>query len=215
MSKFQSTKVIDLGSAAFRQWRATHSHCQYLHGYRLTAKVWLGSNSLDPHNWVYDFGDFDEIKSQLRNTFDHKTVVAADDPKLDTFIKLNEEGIIQLVCLEHGVGVERFTELVYNEIDEYVKSRSNGRVWCSKVEVFEHENNSATFSRDQFKSFVQPDDIQDANANELVHVPPGKQPEVPVPVQQQPTYHVPRPAPVGQRPTTGLGNLFGGTTWGE
>lgn len=31
MSMYQSTKVIELGSCAFRQWRAEHSHCKYIH----------------------------------------------------------------------------------------------------------------------------------------------------------------------------------------
>ena len=31
--KFQSTKVFDGFSTVFRQWKATTTHCQFLHGY--------------------------------------------------------------------------------------------------------------------------------------------------------------------------------------
>ena len=52
---FTSTKIIELGSCAFRQPKA-ESHCRFIHGYRLTAKFWFGANQLDKNNWVVDFG---------------------------------------------------------------------------------------------------------------------------------------------------------------
>ena len=80
MSNYQSTKVIELGSCAFRQWRASHSHCKFLHGYQLKTKLWFGASSLDDRNWCVDFGGLKELKSKLQHVFDHTTTVAADDP---------------------------------------------------------------------------------------------------------------------------------------
>ena len=77
--KFSSTKVLELGSCAFRQPKAK-SHCKFLHGYRLTAKFWFGANQLDEHNWVVDFGSFDHLKKLLRDQFDHTTVIDKNDP---------------------------------------------------------------------------------------------------------------------------------------
>ena len=38
----------DLGlSCAFRQWRATHSHCHFVHGYSIGVEIVLSSNDLD------------------------------------------------------------------------------------------------------------------------------------------------------------------------
>ena len=148
MSKYQSTKTIELGSTAFRQWRATHSHCQYLHGYQLKAKLWFGCNELDDKNWCVDFGGLKEFKKHLQDVFDHTTTVAADDPELETFKELDTKGVIQLRVFENGVGIERVAEVVYELANDFVAFHTDRRCWVDRVEVFEHEDNSATYSRD-------------------------------------------------------------------
>ena len=76
---YQSTKVIDLGSTAFRQPFAK-SHCRFVHGYRLRAKFWFKSDELDKNGWVVDFGMLKEFKKQLLKTFDHTLIIRRDDP---------------------------------------------------------------------------------------------------------------------------------------
>ena len=75
----QSTKLIELGSCAFRQWRAT-SHCRFIHGYQLKAKIWFSCSSLDDKGWAVDFGGLKDLKAELKSIYDHTTTVAADDP---------------------------------------------------------------------------------------------------------------------------------------
>ena len=58
---FTSTKILELGSCAFRQPKAD-SHCRFLHGYRLTAKFWFRASQLDKNNWVVDFGSLGYLK---------------------------------------------------------------------------------------------------------------------------------------------------------
>jgi len=144
MGKFTSTKVIPLGSCAFRQPYAT-SHCKFIHGYRLQAKFWFSCNTLDNNNWVVDFGSLKQLKTQLEELFDHKTVIWSKDPDLDMFKLLELRGMIELVTLEDGVGIERFAKLCYKLADEYVKDLTQSRCWCSKVEVWEHPDNSAIY----------------------------------------------------------------------
>ena len=57
MTEFKSTKLFDGYSVAFRQWRAKHSHCQYLLCYAMKFKVTF-MGQLDSLNWVCDFGSF-------------------------------------------------------------------------------------------------------------------------------------------------------------
>ena len=90
-SKFSSTKVIPLGSTAFRQPYAT-SHCRYLHGYRLQAKFWFTCNTLDNNNWVVDFGALKEFKTILEEKFDHTTCISSNDPQRPLFELLHEKG---------------------------------------------------------------------------------------------------------------------------
>ena len=97
--RYISTKIIPMGSTAFRQWRAD-SHCKLIHGYRLQCKLWFTAEELDDKNWIYDFGGCKEIKNILEKQYDHTTVVAADDPELDTFKLMSENGMIDLRIAE-------------------------------------------------------------------------------------------------------------------
>lgn len=139
-----STKVIPLGSTAFRQWRAK-SHCRLLHGYRLTAKIYFYAENLDETNWIFDFGNCKEIKTILENQFDHTTCVAADDPELDMFKLMDDKDMIDLRIMENGVSIEKNSEWIFNTVNDYVKNKTNNRVCVIKVEVWEHEGNSAIY----------------------------------------------------------------------
>ncbi len=139
-----STKVIPLGSTAFRQWRAK-SHCRLLHGYRLSTKIYFYAEDLDETNWIFDFGNCKEIKAILENQFDHTTCVAADDPELDLFKLMNEKDMIDLRIMKNGVSIEKTSEWIFNTVNNYVTDKTNNRVCVIKVEVWEHEGNSAIY----------------------------------------------------------------------
>lgn len=142
---FSSTKIIELGSCAFRQPEA-ESHCRFLHGYRLTAKFWFEANNLDQNNWVVDFGGLKGLKELLKNQFDHTTCISRTDPKLDVFKKLKEAGVCDLRIMD-GVGIEKFAEYCHTVAEAYVDELTDSRCRCVKVEVFEHESNSAIFEK--------------------------------------------------------------------
>lgn len=144
MGKFYSTKVIPLGSCAFRQPYAD-SHCRFIHGYRLQAKFWFSCNKLDANNWVVDFGGLKDLKKTLEETFDHKTVVWSKDPDIDMFRELEKRKIVELVEMQNGVGIERFAEFCWEVANTHVMNITHNRCWCEKVEVWEHEQNSAIY----------------------------------------------------------------------
>jgi len=146
---FISTKTYNhsIGlSCAFRQWRAKHSHCKYIHGYALSIRLNF-KGMLNDRNWVYDFGDLKFVKEFLEDTFDHKTVVAEDDPELETFKELEEKGLIQLKIIPH-VGCEKFAEYICKQIATTIEVNSNERVKLMSVEVREHSGNSAIYIND-------------------------------------------------------------------
>ena len=131
-------------SACFRQWRAKHSHCRFLHGYALSFRFTFEAYDLDDRNWVMDFGGLKELKAWLKDTFDHKTVVAFDDPKKEYFGDLANEGVADVLFLDEGqhVGCERFAEMAGKWISDWLAS-NNPRVRCIEVECREHGANSA------------------------------------------------------------------------
>ena len=146
MKKHQSTKKIALGSTAFRQPNAD-SHCKYLHGYLLSAKLWFECNKLDNNNWVVDFGGLKELKEYLINNFDHKTCISANDPHLSLFKDLDSKEIISLNIFKNGVGIEKFAEFIFNETNEFIREKTEERCWVVKCEVWEHLGNSAIYTR--------------------------------------------------------------------
>ena len=152
MGKFQSTKVFDGFSTCFRQWKATTTHCQYLHGYGVSIKLWF-EGELDHRNWVWDFGgmkraigtiDGKKPKDWFDYMFDHTVVMADDDPALETFRKMDIEGFIQLRVVP-SVGAERFAQFVYDKVNPFIEEETKGRVKIAKVEFREHGKNSAIY----------------------------------------------------------------------
>lgn len=143
--KYRSTKRWghDQGlSTAFRQWRAD-SHCHFVHGYSIGVKFTFEADELDYRNWVVDFGDLKELKAKVQDLFDHKTVVAEDDPQLEWFQQAEEKGILELTILP-TVGCEAFAEHIFHMAVDYLNEKGySPRARLVSVEVSEHEGNSA------------------------------------------------------------------------
>jgi 6-pyruvoyltetrahydropterin/6-carboxytetrahydropterin synthase len=152
MSKIQSTKLFDGYSACFRQWKADGTHCRFLHGYAVSFRVWF-EGELDHRNWVFDFGGMKRAKTKIHGLspkdyfaylLDHTTIVAQDDPYLEQFKQMDIDGVIQLRILD-DVGCEKFAEHLYNTINDFLFKETNSRVRATRVEVYEHERNSASY----------------------------------------------------------------------
>jgi 6-pyruvoyltetrahydropterin/6-carboxytetrahydropterin synthase len=201
--KYVSTKIIELGSCAFRQWKAD-SHCKYIHGYRLVAKFWFECDRLDERNWVVDFGGLKELKQVLEKQFDHTFCVSADDPLLEQFKALHASGAADLRIMPKGVGIERTAEWCFDVADAHVRGMTKNRCWVQKVEVWEHEKNSAIVSYQQEKYTKQTDlhaaDIRVATEQNVSN-------------KVEPVLNNSQAAQVGNIKTSGFKNLFAGTTW--
>ena len=152
MKKFTSTKVFDGFSTVFRQWRAEGTHCQKLHGYGISFKLWF-EGELDERNWVWDFGGMKRAKGKIDGMspkewmdymFDHTFLVAQDDPFKDSFIKMDEAGVAQ-VRIVPATGTERFAKFIYDKVAPFIYTETEGRVKVTRVEFREHQKNSAIY----------------------------------------------------------------------
>ena len=143
--KYVSTKRYghNLGfSCCFRQWRAP-SHCCKLHGYPLAFEFVFESDELDQNNWVVDFGNLKWLKEYLTKMFDHTTLVASDDPEIDTFRELSAKGLIDMRTVP-GVGCEKVAEMVYDWTNFWIEDKFYN-IKLRSVQVWEHEGNSARY----------------------------------------------------------------------
>ncbi len=157
---FKSTKhyTHEQGlSCCFRQWKADHSHCSLLHGYAIGVKITFANPQLDQRNWVMDFGGLGSVKDFLKNTFDHKLLVAKDDPKLELIKELATEHDLAQVVILDAVGCEAFAFLIHTKVSEMLQG---GTTKVESVEVMEHGANSAIYAP-PIESF-QPNPIPEA-----------------------------------------------------
>jgi len=146
---YVSTKTYDhnLGlSVAFRQHRAD-SHCRFLHGYAMAVRFEFEADELDERNWVVDFGSLKTLKGWLQDLFDHKLIVAEDDPEREFLEEAGKRGIADVVVVP-AISCERFAEMIFEASEIWLKDNGYApRVRTRLVEVMEHGANSAIFHR--------------------------------------------------------------------
>ena len=152
MGKFQSSKVFDGFSTVFRQWRAEDTHCRFVHGYGVSFKVYF-EGDLDERNWVWDFGGMKRAQTKIDGKspkewmdymFDHTMIVAEDDPWLEAFKQMETAGVAQIRIIP-ATGAEKFAEYIFNKINEFVQTETEGRVRVTKVKFAEHGKNAAYY----------------------------------------------------------------------
>ena len=152
MGKFQSSKVFDGFSTVFRQWKATTTHCRFVHGYGISFKVYF-EGDLDERNWVWDFGGMKRAKTKIDGKspkewmdymFDHTLVVAEDDPYIQAFKQMESAGVAQVRVIP-ATGAEKFAEYIYNKLNKFVDTETEGRVRVTKVKFMEHGKNAACY----------------------------------------------------------------------
>lgn len=145
---YLSTKTYghDLGlSVCFRQWRAKDSHCRFLHGYALRVHLEFEAEELDDRNWVIDFGGLKGFKAWLEAMFDHKMLIAEDDPQRSILVHLTDYDLADAVIVP-ATGCEAMAELVFAKAQAWLEDNGHfPRVSMRSVEVCEHGANSAIY----------------------------------------------------------------------
>jgi 6-pyruvoyltetrahydropterin/6-carboxytetrahydropterin synthase len=145
--KFVSTKeYVDAYPVAYRQWRAD-SHCNLIHGYSFSMKFYFGTNDLDVRNWAADYGGLKELKGILNDMFDHRLLVAEDDPELAFYKEMEARKLAKLTILPR-LGCEGLADMLYRYVNSvYIPDMwgqaEADRLWCFRVEVRETQANMA------------------------------------------------------------------------
>lgn len=144
--KYKSTKTYtEIAPVAYRQWKAD-SHCKFVHGYALSFHFEFESDTLDVRNWCMDFGGLRPLKQKIEEWFDHKLLVADDDPMREHLLKLGELGLAEITQIPK-TGCEGIADFLYKYVNgvllpEYGEEEAK-RVWCCRVEVRETRSNMA------------------------------------------------------------------------
>lgn len=131
-------------SVCFRQW-SDDTHCRFLHGYALKISLDFIAKELDDRNWVVPFGGLKDVKEYLVSIFDHKTLIAKNDPEIENFKKMHNAQMIDMIIVP-AIGIEIFARLIFNHVNDWlVKNNFDKRVLLKKVIVREHDGNGAYY----------------------------------------------------------------------
>ena len=130
-------------SVAFRQWRA-ESHCRFIHGYAIQVFLEFCARELDERNWVVDFGSLKSFKGWLEDWFDHKLLVAVDDPMRDKLEALEFAGLAQIRIVP-ATGCEAMARLVYEYGEQWLQDNGYNTAVLKRVTIHEHGANSASY----------------------------------------------------------------------
>jgi 6-pyruvoyltetrahydropterin/6-carboxytetrahydropterin synthase len=77
--------------------------------------------------------------------FDHTVLVAKNDPHLEGFKTMGEQGVAQIRIVP-ATGAEKFAEFIYHKLNPFVQVETNRRVRVTQVEFMEHGKNTAIYS---------------------------------------------------------------------
>lgn len=151
---FESTKRFGPISTCHRNYLAEHNpnrdsrKCAWIHGYSRYMQLWF-QGDLDERSWVMDFGDLKFVKEWLEENWDHKVLISSSDPAMDLIEECYQNGLLVPTIIPDvngwGPGIEGSCKWVYDTLNPMVESKTEGRVRISKVEIWEHESNSASY----------------------------------------------------------------------
>ena len=146
MAKYTSSKRIGPITTGHRQWK-DNGHCSYAHGYGRYVEFTFGCDERDEKGWVFDFGGLKEVKKWLEDQWDHRLLLAHDDPLLNDFLALDKKGGVYVNVLPepYGPGIEDSCKYVFDNVNVMVMNTTDDRAWIENVRIYEHENNWADY----------------------------------------------------------------------
>ena len=132
-----------------RHWRA-ETHCARIHGYARTVELTLATLSLEK-GWVMDLGDLKFVREFLMEAWDHRLLVADDDPLLEDIKALEAKGVLSLNIMEtskgHSPSLEGSCVYLMDHLAPIIREKTQGRVELIKVEIWEKTDNRAALSK--------------------------------------------------------------------
>jgi 6-pyruvoyltetrahydropterin/6-carboxytetrahydropterin synthase len=120
-------------------------HCQLIHGHNWTFEVTFAATDTDENGFVMDFGKLKDLRAKFCEIFDHTLLLNKSDPLLANFEKFLGDHELNNVRIVRDCSCEGIAMLVYHICDVTVKQRMAGRVWVSRVVVYEDSKNSACY----------------------------------------------------------------------
>lgn len=143
--RYRSTKTFHNLPCAHRL-HSHEGHCRFVHGYSRSFTFWFEASHLDEHDFVVDFSSLGSLRAWLEQMYDHTLLIGEQDPELPFFREMHARGLCDLRVVP-SVTMEGTARFVFDQVDEMIRNRTDGRAWLAKVEVRENDKNSAELER--------------------------------------------------------------------
>tara|TARA_B100000700_G_C14676325_1_gene683249 strand:+ start:102 stop:587 length:486 start_codon:yes stop_codon:yes gene_type:complete len=140
---FTCSKSFQNYPCCHRQWKHP-GHCRFVHGYSRSFTFWFGSEQLDENGFVVDFSSLKELEQKLIKQFDHTFLINNDDPLINKWKELHEEGALDLRIMKN-VGMESSAELVWEWANSFLFQKDEGRTCCWRSEARENSANASCY----------------------------------------------------------------------
>lgn len=148
------TMTKDFGEFPFGHRQPKHlGHCAFIHGHNWRFSLTLGCNRLDEQGFIFDFGQFGELKEWLKDMFDHTLLIQSDDPQRDFLVRTltpdpSDGERLADIRLVPSCSCEGVAALFYRAAEGFVTNydRDNRGLRVLSVTVFEDNKNSASYS---------------------------------------------------------------------
>ena len=92
-----------------------------------------------------DFASLRQLEQQLIDQFDHTVLVNSDDPLMDQWQALHDQGALDLRVMDN-VGMEASAALIWDWANALLLRQEGGRACCWRVEARENEKNAACYT---------------------------------------------------------------------
>ena len=121
---YYSYKRIGPISTGHRQWKAK-SHCRWVHGYGRYVELKFACDERDEKGWVYNFGGLKWFKKWLEEQWDHRLLIAHDDPLIGLFEGLHKVGGVNLNVMPegYGPGIEDSCKWVFDNVNPMISEK--------------------------------------------------------------------------------------------
>ncbi|HUJ95641.1 MAG TPA: 6-carboxytetrahydropterin synthase QueD [Terriglobales bacterium] len=120
--------TVEDSFAAGHYLRNYKGKCENPHGHNYKIQVTLAGNDLDKAGLLIDFKDLRQVMRHVIERLDHRMI-----NDLEPFTALNPSA-------------ENLAKYFYDETNGRVRSTTGGRVWVTRVKVFETDTTTATYS---------------------------------------------------------------------
>jgi len=122
-------------------------HCRLVHGHNWGFDITIACDMLDENGFVLDVGKMKSVKARLEELFDHTLLINYEDPLVDNFKIMDQQGLVNLVLVPN-CGMEGLAKFVCHDVQRLLEATfgTERGLQVTEVVCLEDSKNIATYT---------------------------------------------------------------------